>query len=154
MTITNRLDKTFGQQLSFSGWIFMVFGAIFIVDIMGVVLVITGFILAFTYDGVSLNTKDRMIRRFSGPFGWPLTGRWERLENYNGLTVIPVSRKFVTWSRSNRKNVSEQSDFRIFLIGKDRRPAFAIKKCPTMELAQKEVDRMAELLRWTVWTSN
>jgi hypothetical protein len=153
MTIINRLDKTFGPQLSFSGWILLVTGMVFIVDVMGIVLVILGFILATTIDGVELDPGSRRIRKFSGPFGFPVVGRWEPLDHYAGLTVIPMTIKQVTWSRSNRRNVSEQSDFRIFLVGKDHRPAYAIKKCTTRELAVAEMDKLAEMLEWMVWTT-
>lgn len=153
MIITNRLDKTFGPQLAFSGWIFLATGLLFILDVMGMVLIVLGFFLATSTDGVMLDLTGRRFKRFSGPLGYPLFGRWENLDNYAGLTVLPMTRKFVSWSRSNRQNISEDSDFRIFLVDKSRKPAFAIKKCDTMEAAVRDMDKLAEALNWMVWKS-
>lgn len=152
MVITNKLDKTFGPQMAFSGWIFIVFGAIFILDRMGILLVIIGAVLAFTVDGVSIDRENRRIRRFSGPFGFPVYGRWENLDDYKGLTVVPWKRNFTTWSRSNRQNSYAVEDYRIFVVGQDRKPAFAIKKCLSKEQATIEMERLAELLHWMVWS--
>ncbi|MFZ5430092.1 MAG: hypothetical protein ACOZDD_07660 [Bacteroidota bacterium] len=154
MIITNRLDKTFGPQLAFSGWIFLAVGLLFILDIMGMVLLILGFFLATSTDGVLIDLSRRRVKRFSGPLGYPLFGRWENLDNYAGLTALPMTRKFVSWSRSNRQNVSETSDIRIFLVGKDRKPAFPVKKCDSMEVAVKEMDKLAEALSWMVWKAD
>ncbi len=151
MLITNRLDKTFGPQMAFSGWIFIVFGVFFIIDWMGILLVLIGIVLATTVDGVAIDTKKRRIRRFSGPFGFPGYGRWENLDDYEGLTVVPWKRNFTTWSRSNRQNSYAVEDFRIFVVGQDRKPAFAVKKCITKEQATTEMDKLAESLHWAVW---
>jgi hypothetical protein len=120
---------------------------------MGFILVIIGFILATTEDGVCIDSKSRLIKRFSGPFAFPLIGKWENLDNYSGMTAIPWKRKLTTWSRSNRQNNIVEEDFRIFLVGHDRKPVFAIKKCSTRQQAISEMDKLAELLHWTVWTT-
>lgn len=152
MAIRNKLDKTFGSQMAFSGWVLIAFGAIFIFDVMGIILVIIGFILATTVDGVYIDPRNRRIKRFSGPFGFPIIGRWENLDDYSGMTVIPWKRKLTTWSRSNRQNNVTEEDFRIFLVGHDRKPVFAVKKCNTRHEAIEEMDELAELLHWMVWT--
>lgn len=152
MVIKNRLDKTFGSQMSFSGWVLLAFGAIFIFDVMGLILVIVGFILATTEDGICIDSQNSRIKRFSGPFGLPVTGKWESLDNYAGMTVVQMKRKLTTWSRSNRQNDITEEDFRIFLVGHDRKPVFAIKKCITKQLATSEMDKLAELLHWKTWT--
>jgi hypothetical protein len=152
MAIRNKLDKTFGSQMAFSGWVLIAFGAIFILDIMGIILVFIGFILATTEDGVSIDPNKRLIKRVSVPFGLPVVGRWENLDDYSGMTVIPWKRKLTTWSRSNRQNNVTEEDFRIFLVGHDRKPVFAVKKCNTRHEAIEEMDELAELLHWMVWT--
>ena len=140
--------------MAFSGWIFMVVGALFFLDIMGVVLLVVGFFLATTSDGVSIDVGARRVRKFSGPFGLPMVGRWESLDNYAGLTVIPIQQKFTTWSRSNRQSTIERSDYRVFLVGLDRKPAFALKKNDSNEQAVIVMDKLALALRMTVWASN
>lgn len=153
MIIKNKLDKTFGSQMAFSGWVFFVFGAIFIFDVMGIILVIIGFILATTVDGVCIDPRNRRIKRFSGPLGFPIIGRWENLDDYLGMTVIPWKRKLTTWSRSNRQNNVTEEDFRIFLVGHDGKPVFAIKICKTRHQAILKMAELAEMLRLMVWTT-
>jgi hypothetical protein len=153
MIIKNKLDKTFGSQMAFSGWILLAFGAIFIFDVMGIILVIIGFLLATTVDGVCIDSQNHRLKRFSGPFGFSVIGRWENFDDYSGMTVIPWKRKLTTWSRSNRQNNVTEEDFRIFLVGHDRKPVFAIKKCTSRHQAIEEMDKLAELLHWTVWTT-
>jgi hypothetical protein len=152
MVINNRLDKTFGPQMSFSGWILLVFGLAFILNIMGIILIIIGFVLATFKDGVMLDTIKSRVRQYSGPFGFALYGRWQALDNFSGLTVVQLKRKITQLSRSNRENSYFEEDFRVFLVGKDHKPAFPIFKSPTKELAVKEMDKLAELLNWTVWS--
>ena len=153
MVINNRLDKTFGPQMAVSGWILMAFGLIFILDIMGIILILIGFSLAFFTDGVKLDTEKKRVMRYSGPFGRALTGRWQDLSGYSGLTVIPVKRKITTFSRSNRENTYLEEDFRVFLVSTNRKPAFPILKSKTKGAAVKEMDKIAEILSWTVWSA-
>lgn len=152
MVINNRIDKTFGPQMAVSGWILLVFGLAFFLNVMGIILILIGFTLATFIDGVMLDTVKRRVRQYSGPFGFALTGRWQELDNFAGLTVMQVKRKITSFSRSNRENSYLEEDFRIFLVGKDRKPAFPIFKSPTKELAVKEMDKLAEILNWTVWS--
>ncbi len=154
MIITNKLDKTFGYQMAFSGYVLMVFGLIFIVDIMGIVLFIIGFFLATMVEGVSIDVNKRLIKKFSGPFGLKMFGKWEELDRYEGFTLVPFRARQVTLSRSNRQFVTQHHDFRIFTVGQNHKPAFAVYKSNSKDRVINEMERLAELLHWKVWTIN
>lgn len=150
MKITCRLDRSFGSNLAFSGWIFLVTGIIFISTVTGIFLLLVGFVLATSTDGTQIDTEKHRIRRYSGPFGIPVLGRWEDIQDHAGLVVIPVKRYFTVWSRSNRSSVSDELDYRVFLTGNDRKARFALLKRPSREAAVAEMDRLSGILHLPV----
>lgn len=150
MRITCRLDRSFGPNMAFSGWVLLITGIIFITSVTGIFLLLTGFLLATFTDGAQIDTEKRRVRRFSGPFSIPLIGRWEDIEDHAGLIVIPVKRHFTVWSRSNRSNISDELDYRVFLTGSDRKPRFALLKRTTREAAVAEMDRLSGMLHLPV----
>lgn len=154
MIITYKLDKSFGSQMAFSGYVLMVIGLIFIVDLMGIVLFITGFFLATTVEGVSIDVNKRLIKKFSGPLGLRMIGKWEELDRYEGFTLVPFRTKQVTMSRSNRQHLTQHHDFRIFTVGQNHKPAFAVYKSNSKDRALHEMEILSELLHWKVWTTD
>jgi len=152
MVITNKLDKSFGPQMVFPGYLMMGIGLMFIFDIMGFFLFLAGFVLVTTNDFVSIDTQKRTVGKFSGPFGLRLFGKWEELDNYEGITLVPIKTRQVILSRSNKQHSTEQDDYRIFLVGHDHKPTYAIYKNSLKENAQKEMEKLADVLHWKVWT--
>lgn len=146
MIENNRLGKTFGPQLSFSGWILLIFGAFFITDVMGMLLVVLGLFLGSMTDGVLIDFDQRRIKRYSSPFGFNLPGRWEEIEQHSGLVVIPFRKEYAVLSRSNLRNATVISDYRIFLTSHNQKPRYPIKACVTKEDAISEADRFSGLL--------
>lgn len=138
--------------MAFSGWILLITGIIFITTATGILLLLAGFMLATFNDGVCIDTEQRRVKKFSGAFGIPFLGNWENIEDHAGLTVIPVKRHFTVWSRSNRSNLSEELDYRVFLTGNDRKPRFALLKRPTRESAFEEMDKLSGILHLPVMT--
>ena len=153
MKITCKLDRSFGPNLAFSGWVLLITGIIFITSVTGIILLLAGFMLATFTDGTQIDTEKRRIKRYSGPLGIPFMGNWEDIENHAGLTVIPVKRHFTVWSRSNRSNISEELDYRVFLTGNDRKPRYALLKRPTREAAVAEMDKLSGILHLPVMTT-
>ncbi len=146
MILNNNLGKTFGPQLSFSGWILLIFGIFFITDVMGMLLVVLGFFLGSMTDGVLIDVGQRRIKKYSSPFGLNLTGRWEEIQEHSGLVVIPFRKEYAVLSRSNLRNATVTSDYRIFLTGPNHKPRFPVKACPTKEDAITEADKLSGLL--------
>lgn len=146
MIENNRLGKTFGPQLSFSGWILLIFGVLFITDFMGMALVVVGLFLGSMADGVLIDADQRKIKRYSSPFGLNFPGRWEEIGTHAGLVIIPFRKEYAVLSRSNRRNTTITSDFRIFLTCSNHKPRYAIKACPTKEEAVLEAEKLSGLL--------
>ncbi len=146
MILNNRLGKTFGPQLSISGWILLIFGVFFIMDVMGMLLVVLGFFLGSMTDGVLIDVSQRRIRRYSSPFGLKLPGRWEEIGPQSGLVVIPFRKEYAVLSRSNLRSATVTSDFRIFLTNHNHQPRFPIMACQTKDSAISEADKLSGLL--------
>lgn len=152
MKISYKLDRSFGPNLAFSGWVLFVTGIIFISSVTGIILFLAGFMLATFTDGTQIDTDKRRVRRYSTPFAIPVAGKWENIEDHAGLTVIPVKRHFAVYSRSNRSNISDELDYRVFLTGNDRKTRFALLKKASQDAAVAEMDKLSGILHIPVMT--
>jgi hypothetical protein len=150
MTIRNRIEYVFGPYLTFTGIIFIVFGLIFIRQISGIILIVFGAFLALTTNGVLIEPDKNLIKSYSRIFGVVTIGRWQKLSDFSGITIIPFKKTYTVYSRSNRQNTTERRDFRIFLLDRQMKHTFAVKKCDSMAVAQTEIDRLALLLHLPV----
>jgi hypothetical protein len=56
------------------------------------------------------------------------------------------------YSRSNRVNVSQKLEYRIYLVNKAKRPAVEIKSCKTPELGQQSLDEFSIWLKMPVFS--
>lgn len=155
MLIDNKIEKTFSGTFIIMGSTFLFIAAILILNqqwILGVLsFLVAGFIL-FTFSGIEIDTEKRMIKPYYMVFGFLKRGKWESLENYRGLTLIPMKKIYTTFSRSNRKNSSTESDFRVYLVNKAKKPAFPLKSCKSREAAQNSMDEFSIWLKMPVYS--
>jgi len=152
MLINNRLDRSFGKAGIFPGIILIVFGCLGILYFWPVILIITGAFFVFTHSGVMIDTEKRKIRLYQNLFGVIKTGKWVPLNQFTGLTIIPVKRYSRVMSMSNRSTTLEEKDFRIFLLNKKHKPEIVIKKCKTPEDARDRIDELALWLKLPVYS--
>jgi len=155
MIIDNKIDKTFSGPLIFLGLTFLLMAAVLILNykwILGPLsFILAGFFL-FTYSGIEIDTQNRMIKPYYMIFGFIRRGKWESLENYSGLTLVPMKKVQTIYSRSNRVNSAEKKDFRVFLVNKRKKPAFPLKVCNTREEAQNSMDEFSIWLKMPVYS--
>jgi hypothetical protein len=120
------------------------------------VFAIASFIVAafllFTFSGIEIDAEKRMIKPYYMVFGIIKRGNWESLNNYKGLTLVPMQKVYNTFSRSNRKNSMVKKDFRVYLVNKAKKPAFPLKSCKTEEAAQDSMDEFSIWLKLPVFT--
>lgn len=155
MIIDNKIEKTFSGTFVIMGITFLFIAAILIISrqwiLGGLSFIVAGFIL-FTFSGIEIDTEKRRIKPYYMVFGFVKRGKWESLENYRGLTLIPMKKIYTTFSRSNRKNSSVKSDFRVYLVNKAKKPAFPLKSCKNREAAQDSMDEFAIWLKMPVYS--
>jgi hypothetical protein len=155
MLIDNKIEKTFSGPLVIMGITFFVIAAILTLTYHWIFAVASFFVAAFllfTFSGIEIDTEKRMIKPYYMIFGFLKRGNWESLDNYRGLTLVPMQKIYNTFSRSNRKNLSTKSDFRVYLVNKAKKPAFPLKSCKTMEAAQDSMDEFSIWLKLPVFT--
>ena len=155
MKIDNKIDNVFGENAIFAGYLFLFTGLLFLyfmAIVAGILIVaISGFVIT-SYSGVEIDTDKRIIRQYDKLFGIFKTGKWKSLESFRGVTYIPFIRTERISSMSNRINSVKKIDHRIYLVDKGLKPAFAIKKCNTMEEAQCSLDEFSLWLKLPVFS--
>lgn len=155
MIIDNKIEKTFSGPLVIMGITFMTV-AIVLVSTHRAIFAVLSFIIAsfilFTFSGILIDTKKRMIKPYYMVFGLFKRGKWESLEKYRGLTMVPMKKVYSTYSRSNRKNTTAKNDFRVYLVNKSKKPAFPLKSCKTREAAQNSMDEFSIWLKMPVFS--
>lgn len=155
MIIDNKIEKTFSGPLVIMGITFMVIAVMLVFNqkwIFGTLSFIVSSFILFTFSGIEIDTVKRRIKPYYMVFGLFKRGKWESLERYLGLTLVPMQKVYTTYSRSNRKNSTVKSDFRIYLVNKAKKPAFPLKSCKSREAAQNSMDEFSIWLKMPVYS--
>lgn len=155
MIINNKIEKTFSGPLVIMGITFMVLAGGLIPTyhwFFGVASFVVACFILFTFSGIEIDTEKRIIKPYYMVFGFWKRGKWESLEKYKGLTLVPMQKVYTTFSRSNRVNSSVKSDFRVYLVNKAKKPAFALKCCKSREAAQNSMDEFSIWLKMPVYS--
>lgn len=155
MIIDNKIQQTFNGPLIFMGITFMALAVVLVIAklwILGILsFVIAGFLL-FTFSGIEIDTVNRQIKPYYMLFGLFRNGKWQSLEKYIGLTLVPMRKVYSVFSRSNRRNDSEMDDFRVYLVNRSKKPALPLKSCKTREAAQDSMDEFSIWLKMPVYS--
>lgn len=152
MVINNKLDRSFGKVGLGSGLILIIAGAITITTGFTAILIVLGAFIAFSHSGVQINSNKKRIRLYQNICGVIKTGKWQALEKFHGVTVSPFNRITQMRSLSNRQTTMEEHDYRIFILNKNKKPDFPIKKFKSREEAMQELDELALLLKLPVFS--
>jgi hypothetical protein len=155
LKIDNKIDNAFGRTALFVGGLFLITGAIFIyfeAYIAGIVVQIISLFVIFSYSGVDIDTDKKQIRQYNKLFGLIKIGRWQSTKIYRGVTLIPFVKSESMASWSNRTTTLRTRDYRIFLVNKAKKPAFAIKCCRNIDEAKDSLDEFSIWLKMPVFT--
>lgn len=156
MKIDNKIDNAFGRTAVFVGGLFFITGASFIyfeAYIAGIVVQIISLFVIFSYSGVDIDTDKKQIRQYNKLFGLIKIGRWETASDYRGIILIPFVKSESMASWSNRTTSMRTRDYRIFLVNKANKPAFAIKCCRNIDEAKDSLDEFSIWLKMPVFTT-
>lgn len=153
MIIDNKIDKLFSGNLIFAAYIFLATGGFIFVNnqfssgslLIGVITMVASLFVILTTEHVSIDTKKNRVNRYYKIFGFIDNGSWKSLDNYLGITLIPMRKVEGMSSLSNRTTSTIRKDYRIFLVNQNKRPAFAIKTC------KKLIDARNSLDEFSIW---
>jgi len=155
MNIDNKIQQTFNGPVIFMGITFaltaiaLVFGSLWY---LGILSFIIACFLLFTFSGMEIDTEKRMIKPYYMLFGLLKNGKWQSLEKYVGLTLVPMRKVHSVFSRSNRRNDTEIDDFRVYLVNQSKKPALPLKSCHTRDAAQDSMDEFSIWLKLPVYS--
>ena len=151
MIIRNRLDRSFGPLMAFAGIILFFAGVIMVRHLAGIILLLAGALLATTTDETSIDVPRQRIRSGTQILHLFTLGKWQEVREFAGLTLIPVRKQYAMYSLSNRKNAMDECDFRIFILDKRRKPAFALAKYTNRDEALQVLDNLSLTLHLPVF---
>ncbi|HKI87741.1 MAG TPA: hypothetical protein VKA38_01855 [Draconibacterium sp.] len=154
MHIENKIDNLLTGPVIFVGYIFMITGVFLATEnlIFGLSVLILVAFFTFSYSGVEIDIANMRIKQYTKIFGLFKTGGWKSLDAFLGLTLIPMRKVNTIASRANLTTSTVHRDYRIYLVNKAKKPAFAIKKCPTREQAQNSIDEFSIWLKLPVYS--
>jgi len=160
LKIDSSIGKTFRGPAFFTAWWFLATGIVIIplqnfvplVIALGTSIILASCFFIFTTSGVEIETENHRIRQYNKIFGFIKTGKWKNLDLYIGVTLIQMKNTYTIASRANLINTSKETDYQIFLVTRNRRPAFAIKRCKTLEEAQDSLDEFSIWLKRPVFS--
>lgn len=116
-----------------------------------------GFIFSWfvfgTFSGTEIDTEKRLYRSYNNYFGFLRLGKWRSIDDFIGVTLVPMKKVYKMYSRSNRINKSSQKDYRIYFVNTHKKPSVLIKKCKTKEKAQQSIDEFAIWLKLPVFSA-
>lgn len=155
MNIDNKIQQTFNGPVIILGITFLI-NALWMVFSSMWYLGIPSFIIAcfllFTFSGMEIDTERRMIKPYYMLFGIFKNGKWQSLEKYVGLTLVPMRKVYSVFSRSNRRNDSEMDEYRVYLVNRSKKPALPLKSCKSQEAAQDSMDEFSIWLKLPVYS--
>ena len=155
MIIDNKIQQTFNGPLIFMGITFAINALLMVFSRMwylGIPSFIIACFLLFTFSGIEIDTERRIIKPYYMLFGLLKNGKWQSLEKYIGLTLVPMRKVYSVFSRSNRKNDSEMDEYRVYLVNRSKKPALPLKSCKTRDAAQDSMDEFSIWLKLPVYS--
>ena len=120
--------------------------------VAGLIILVVASFAVFSFSGVEMDTETRQIKQYNKWFGIFKSGRWESLDLYVGVTLIPIITMESMASMSNQVISKKYKDYRIFMVDQKKKPAFAIKKCKTLVDAQNSIDEFSIWLKLPVFS--
>jgi len=145
MATDNKIDNLLGSSGTFTGYSLMIFGAIATYfNITGLILVVVGMFMAFTFDGTIIDYNSGRIKSYTSFFGLIKIGEWYNINDFTKFSIYKSNRSYTTYSRANVPLTVKNSDIRLVLLNNTGKLKITINKYNSFEAARKE---MSELIR-------
>ncbi|MCE4563236.1 hypothetical protein INQ51_02835 [Maribellus sp. CM-23] len=155
MKIDNKISHFLTGPYIFFGFLFIPLLLMGLLEHHPIMAGVSSLAIAYlfaTYSGVEIDTETKKFRNYNKQFGLFKTGRWRSLDDYIGVTLVPIRKVYRMYSRSNRSNTSHKTEYRIYLVNQAKRPAIPIKKCKTQDEGYKCLDEFAIWLHKPVYS--
>jgi len=150
MIVKNTIEKSFGTGGSWTG-IFMFIAGIMVsyFSLWGLILVIPGAFIGFTYEGTILDLENKRIKCVNYLFGIIAIGTWIVIEP--GM-MLGLKRKHTGQSTMTRGHVLEvhKVDFRIELYSLKNNQIMTISTFDNIEAASINIEKLSSQLSLSI----
>lgn len=145
--LNNNLGKFFGPSPSYAGYVFIGVG-IFSSGYspLALTLLLPGFFMAFTYNGIIIDTNRRLLKPYTALFGIIKTGKWIEADSFTDFSIRKSTKRYTSYSRGSVRFDMNISDVELLLIDRHGRKNVILNKHKNFENARKEMDELRPLL--------
>ncbi len=150
MIIENKLNQYFDGFLVFTRFTFLGIAILLIINqrwLAAGFFLFCASLMFFTVSGTAVDLSHRKVKSYYLIFGVIKTGRWQPVENYQSLTIIPVSKGNHVMNFLGRTDKNDIDEYRVILISKARKEALPLKSCKTPEAAMTSLDEFSKWLK-------
>ena len=145
--LNNNLGKFLGPSASYGGYVFIacgIFASTY--SLIALTLLIPGFFMAFTFNGILIDTDKKKLKPYTSLFGIIRTGNWIDAGQFTRFNIIKATRKYTSYSRSNMKLVMNISDIELLLMNTNGTKKVILNKYSNFEEAHKEMEEIGGIL--------
>jgi hypothetical protein len=143
----NNLGKFFGPSSSYMGYVFIVCGIVASTySLLALTLLIPGFFMAFTYNGIIIDIDKKRLKPYTTLFGIFRTGKWIDADQFTRFNIIKATKKYTTYSRTNLRLDMNVSDIELLLINRNGTKKIILNKYTNFEDAHKEMEELGPIL--------
>jgi hypothetical protein len=143
----NNLGKFFGPSSSYMGYVFIICGIIASTySLLALTLLIPGFFMAFTYNGIIIDIDKKRLKPYTTLFGIFRTGKWIDADQFTRFNIIKATKKYTTYSRTNLRLDMNVSDIELLLINRNGTKKIILNKYTNFEDAHKEMEELGLIL--------
>lgn len=155
MMVNNKIERFLPPAYSWFVFVFVAMGLVALGHkqwVVGFPCWVLAWYLLATYSGVEMDCEKRLFRPYNRHWGLWTVGQWRSLDSYLGVTLVPVRRVYSVFSRSNLRMPMSVSDYRIYLVDLNKKPAVCVKVCKNKEEGQRSMDELAIWLKMPVYS--
>lgn len=151
MITDNRIDNLLGPAGTWSGVFIMAAGILtcYFYDLSGLLLVVAGMFLGFTYDGTLIDSNQGRIKGYSCLFGIFRIGKWHRADEFTRFAIRSSRRSYTTYSRANIPLTLKSRDVRLILMNDDGSLKITMNRYRTFDEARKDMSALINDLHLT-----
>jgi hypothetical protein len=143
----NNLGKFFGPSSSYMGYVFIICGIVASTySLLALTLLIPGFFMAFTYNGIIIDIDKKRLKPYTTLFGIFRTGKWIDADQFTRFNIIKATKKYITYSRTNIRLDMNVSDIELLLINRNGTKKIILNKYTNFEDAHKEMEELGTIL--------
>jgi hypothetical protein len=145
--LNNKLGKFFSPSASYGGYVFIacgIFASFY--SPLALILLIPGLFMAYTYEGILIDTDKKKLRPYTSLFGIFTTGKWIDANQFTRFNIVKSTKQYTSYSRANMRFDMNISDIELLLINRNGTKKVIVNKYNNFEDAHKEIEELHEIL--------